>query len=290
MVGFKCCKCRRIKSPVCPYAQKKNVLKDKIENQQASKLNIPSVGFNRGMILDLLKGVPTASELPRKAGVIHVSSANNPLLASPNDAKQCTEGKPEGNCGWKNANGSPGPRKLPVRRHVSQENDVLHPFQFKESSPSEANAISSTEEMPMRGSTKKDTNFATNLAEPNAVISVQDVLPSLLQQFTSNDCFGLETNIGGHVNGKEPPESVTKDKKNSPSVPRNGTPQVSDDQEKLITSKQIVVPCKYCSITEPWPNLCCQICDLWIHKTCSPWFESSSHEDGWRCGSCRDWC
>lgn len=258
MVGFKCCKCRRIKSPVCPYAQNKNVLKDN------SKLEIPPV------ILDLFKGVPTASELPRKAGVIHVSSssavaaANSPLLASPYEAKQCTEGKSEGNCGWKTANGSPGPRKLPVRRHVSQENDVL---QFKESSPSEANAI----------------------AETKAVISAQDVLPSLLQQFTSNDCFDLETNVGGHVNGKEPPESVTKDKNNSSSVPRNGTSEVSHDQEKLITWKQIV-PCKYCSKTELRPDLSCQICGLWIHKTCSPWFESSSHEDGWRCGSCRDWC
>ncbi|KAH6774734.1 hypothetical protein C2S51_013138 [Perilla frutescens var. frutescens] len=295
LVGFKCCKCRRIKSPVCPYLDplKKNALKDKVQHLLASKLEIFATGFNRGMIPDHHKEVPITSESPRKAEGIHASAANARRFTSPHEAKQCTESKPEGSHGWNSANVSdPEPRKLPVRRHVNREKDILgqaDPFQFEESSTFEANVVSSTEDMSMRRSTRLATNSLTNPAVASAAISEQKLLPSRLQHLASNDCFDLESN----VNVKGPPESATGDREISSSVPGNGTPpQVSHNQEKLMrsaeTSNQIVA-CKFCSKTEPWPDLSCPICDITIHKLCSPWFESSSHEDGWRCGGCRDW-
>ncbi|XP_057781903.1 DDT domain-containing protein PTM-like isoform X2 [Salvia miltiorrhiza] len=272
LVGFKCCKCRRIKSPVCPYSnlQKRIALKGKIEHRQPSKLKIPAMAFNRDMILAHPKEVPTASRLPRKPEAIS-ASANNPLLASPYKA-------------------DPEPRKLPVRRHANREIDVHCPegaYQFEASSPFEENAVNSTQETPMVRSTRKETKLATNSfrdevtnpTEANPAIPVQDSLPR--HQFASQDFFDLESNVGVHVDSKGPP-----------SVPRNGTPESFHDQDKLIESAETsnkIVPCKFCSKPEPCTDLSCEICGITIHKTCSPWYESSSNENGWRCGSCRDW-
>ncbi|KAL1558202.1 hypothetical protein AAHA92_08697 [Salvia divinorum] len=296
VVGFKCCKCRRIKSPVCPYSNlpKKIVSKGKIENQQGSKLKIPAMAFNRDMILAHLKEVPTASKLLQKpkATIVSAAATNNPLLTSLDKAKQCTEGKSELNSGWKNANASdPEPRKLPIRRHANREIDDQcqeGACSFEASLPFEENAVNSTLEMLIRRSTRQETKLATKsfrdeevtiLTEGTPLTPVQDSLS--LQQFASQNFFDLETNVGGHVNSKEPS-----------TAPRNGITEAFHDQEKLIgsaeTSKQIV-PCKLCSRNEPQIDLSCEICGINIHKTCSPWYESSSNEDGWRCGSCRDW-
>ncbi|KAG6417670.1 hypothetical protein SASPL_119855 [Salvia splendens] len=298
VVGYKCCKCRRIKSPVCPYSNlpKKIVSKGKIEHQQASKLKIPAMAFNRDMILAHLEEVPTASKLLQKPKAIIVSAAaaatNNPLLASLDKSKQCTDGKSELNSGWKNANASdPEPRKLPVRRHGNREIDVQcqeGACPFEASLPFEENALNSTLEMLIRRSTRQETKLATKSfrneevtkpTEANPLTPVQDSLS--MQQFASQDFFDLETNVGGHVNSEEPS-----------TVPKNGITETFHDQEKLIasseTSKQIV-SCKLCSKNEPPIDLSCEICGINLHKTCSPWYESSSNEDDWRCGSCRDW-
>ncbi|KAG6415150.1 hypothetical protein SASPL_122552 [Salvia splendens] len=296
VVGYKCCKCRRIKSPVCPYSNlpKKTVLKGKIENQQGSKLKIPAMAFNRDMILAHLEDVPTASKLLQKpkAIIAPALATNNPLLASLDKVKQCTEGESELNSGWKNANASdPEPRKLSVRRHDNREMDVQcqeGACPFEASLPLEENGVNSTLEMLIRRSTRQETKLATKSfrdeevtksTEANPLTPVQDSLS--LQQFASQDFFDLETNVGGHVNSKEPS-----------TVPKNGITEAFHDQEKLFasaeTSKQMV-PCKLCSRNEPHIDLSCEICGINIHKTCSPWYESSSDEDDWRCGSCRDW-
>lgn len=317
LVGFKCCKCRRIKSPVCPYLdpEKKKVLEDKVEHQRAAKLESSTMDFDCGIISDHPKEVgPAYLALPRKAEVFHVA-ADNSLLDSLSEVKQCTEGKSEVNYGPTNATVSgPVPRKLPVRRHVNQEKDVFcqaGPFQFEVSAPFEANVFNSTKKMPVRRSIKRETNLncysatksfrveVSNLSEANAVSSVQDLLSSEAQRIASKENFDdgamLNSDCLGDDDTEFKPQTFFSSDKLLESDNRghaNGTHKISYDQKKPITSVETanqIVPCKFCSNTEPCPDLSCQICDMWIHRICSPWFESSSREDDWRCGNCREW-
>ncbi|KAF8641828.1 hypothetical protein HU200_067528 [Digitaria exilis] len=52
-----------------------------------------------------------------------------------------------------------------------------------------------------------------------------------------------------------------------------------------------VVACQKCQNTEPPPDLRCAVCDLHIHRYCSPWDENvpPSESGDWSCGSCREW-
>lgn len=54
-------------------------------------------------------------------------------------------------------------------------------------------------------------------------------------------------------------------------------------------SAAIAVPCKMCSHAKPCPDLCCDTCEMWIHRHCSPWNEEEPGEDCWKCGNCREW-
>ncbi|KAK4409035.1 DDT domain-containing protein PTM [Sesamum angolense] len=205
LVGFKCSKCRRIKSPVCPYLdpEKKKVLEDKMESK-APKLEIPN--NNTHVIPEHLKEQGLAySALPTKTEVIH-AGAGNPLLVSRSEAEQRTD-MSEVDCGWDNSNLSySGPRKLPVRRHIKQEKDVCSPrlpdsFQVEISAASEANVFNSTRKLPVRRHVKRennsDCNSAINLyqvetsnpSEANTMSSEQDSLSPQTQWVVSKEEF-----------------------------------------------------------------------------------------------------
>ncbi|XP_020552432.1 DDT domain-containing protein PTM-like [Sesamum indicum] len=336
LVGFKCSKCRRIKSPVCPYLdpEKKKALEDKMESK-VPKLEIPN--NNARVISEHLKEQGLAySALPTKTEVIH-AGADDPLLLSRSEVEQRTD-MSEVDCGWDNSNVSySGPRKLPVRRHIKQEKDVYSPrppdpFQVEISAASEANVFNSTRKLPVRRHIKRennsDCNSAINLyqvdastpSEANTMSSVQDSLSPQTQLVVSKeefddgitldyDCLGyddmefepqtyfsfhelLASDDVGRSNSNESPENVLENWEGSAVLPENGTLEISYDQEEPIISVGTtieIIPCNICSHTDPCPDLSCQICGVWIHSHCSPWLESSSWEDGWRCGNCRKW-
>ncbi|KAL0436984.1 UNVERIFIED_CONTAM: DDT domain-containing protein PTM [Sesamum radiatum] len=305
LVGFRCCKCRRIKSPVCPYLdpEKKKVLEGKTERRQAGKLEISAMNFG----FDRHKEVGMAnSVLPGKPGV-SPAEADDPL-GSLSEVEQCTGHKSE-----VDYESGPGPQKLPIRRHIKEDKDIpcqAGPFQFDVSAPFEANVFKFTAKLPVkRHITNSFQIQVSNLSEANAVSSTQDSFSPQVQRIASkenlddsmtleSDCLSPDMKFDprtyfsfnellapddcGHANGKESPENVAADNMESSSaLPENGILDVETALQR--------VPCKICSNTKPHPELSCQICGMWIHKNCSPWFESSSWEDGWRCGNCREW-
>ncbi|KAK4440655.1 DDT domain-containing protein PTM [Sesamum alatum] len=335
LVGFKCSKCRRIKSPVCPYLnpEKKKVLEDKMEGK-APKLEIPD--NNTRVIPEHLKEQGLAySALPTKTEVIH-AGVGDPLLHSRSGVKQCAD-MSEVDCGWDNSNVScSGPRKLPVRRHIKQEKDIYSPrlpdpIQVESSAASEANVFNSTKKLPVRRHIKRENNSdcnsainpyqveASNPPEANTMSSVQDSLSPQTQWVVSKeefddcitldyDCLGYDdaefepqtyfsfnellASDDGRANSNESPVNVVENWEGSAVLPENGTLEISYDQEEPIISVGTtieIIPCNICSHTDPCPDLSCQQCGMWIHSHCSPWLESSSWEDGWRCGRCRGW-
>ncbi|KAL0460747.1 UNVERIFIED_CONTAM: DDT domain-containing protein PTM [Sesamum latifolium] len=316
LVGFRCCKCRRIKSPVCPYLdpEKKKVLEGKTEGRQAGKLEISALNFG----FDRHKEVGKAnSVLPGEPGV-SPAAADDPLV-SLSEVEQCTGHKSE-----VDYESGPWPQKLTIRRHIKEDKDIpcqAGPFQFDVSAPFEANVYKFTAKFPVkRHITNSFQIKVSDLSEANAVSSMQDSFSPQVQRIASeenlddsmtleSDCLSpddmkfdprtyfsfnelLPPDDCGHANAKGSPENVADNMESSSALPENGTLEMSYDREDPFISVETALqrgPCKICSNTKPHPDLSCQICGMWIHKHCSPWFESSSWEDGWRCGNCREW-
>ncbi|XP_073312587.1 DDT domain-containing protein PTM-like [Primulina huaijiensis] len=332
LIGFKCCKCRRIRSPVCPYmdTEKKKVLEDKIEQKQPSKQEISEMDSDSGVIAEHYKeDLLVYSTLPTKAEISPLT-ADDRLLFSLSEVEQLTEHKSEVEHRWNNASVSvPGPRKLPVRRHVRQENQVDYPcpgdpFQVK------SNVAHSTEKLPFRRQITQENNLDCNSStnsfqleaseklEANGMSYMQESSPPQVEWIVSNDSFDdgitldydslgcddmafepqtyfsfnelLASDDDVHTNGNESLENATQNWGRS-SLPENGSLGISYDQEEPTLSVETLehlVPCKICSHTEPYPDLSCQACGVWIHGHCSHWVESSSWENGWKCGHCRE--
>ncbi|KAK4492240.1 hypothetical protein RD792_003041 [Penstemon davidsonii] len=307
LVGFKCCKCRRIKSPICPYLDPEK--KKALERKQAPKMEVFETDFD-------------SSEHHKDEGLGHAPLTREAdVIVSLSELEQCTEGKSEVDYGWNDASG-PGPRKLQVRRQTKQEQNGN--FAYPEhSAPFESNILKSTEKLPVRRHTKKENNLDSystinSFHVPSEANVVQDSLSPQIQWVVSEenldegmtmdfDTIGfddldfepqtyfsfnelLASDDGGRTVGNEPTGNVTENWENPSVFPEI---EISYDQEEPIisleTSDNLIVACKICSHTEPCPDRCCQICGMWIHSHCSPWVESSSWDDGWRCGNCREW-
>lgn len=287
LLGFKCARCRRIRHPVCPYLDpdKKKALEDKYKIE------------NRAAKLDKL---PTKEE---------VEQCNNP---------------PEVDYEWNISSVShSGPRKLTIRRHIKKEDNVVcpplpDPIPVNVSAPYELN---STGKLPVRRHIKRENNsdslsainsFQVESSSPLEVNAMMNPLPSDTQWDVSKGSFDdgitldynalafddmdfepqtffsfneLLASDDANVN-----ETVTQNLENSSMLPENGTLEISYDEEEPIISIGTsfdFVPCGICSHADPYPDLSCQICGLWIHSHCSPWLESPTWETAWRCGNCR---
>ncbi|KAG8371210.1 hypothetical protein BUALT_Bualt13G0063600 [Buddleja alternifolia] len=310
LVGFKCCKCRRIRSPVCPYldSDKKKVLEEKIDRKRVAQMENSEADFDSGIISE-----HQMEERPAYSA----SGADNPHLVSLSEFDQFARDKSEADYEWNNTAVSSGPRKLPVRRHIKQENDVnltyqTDSFQVDIFPPFESNVSNSTEKLPVRRHIKRENNFLDSLSpqvqwndskENNfddcITLDYDDCLGPLGyddMEFEPQTYFSfnelLASDDGGNVaSGNGSIENV-EIWEGSSGLPDNGTLEISYDEEEPIISVETdieIAPCKFCCSTEPCPDLSCQNCGIWIHSHCSPWVEAQSSEDGWRCGSCREW-
>ncbi|KAL0390610.1 UNVERIFIED_CONTAM: DDT domain-containing protein PTM [Sesamum calycinum] len=251
LVGFRCCKCRRIKSPVCPYldTEKKKVLEGKTECRQAGKLEISTMnlGFDRH------KKVETAnSALPGKPGV--TPAASDDPLVSLSEVEQCTGNKSE-----VESESGPGPQKLPIRRHIKEEKDIpcqAGRFQFDVSAPFEANVFKFTAKLPVKRHLTNSCQIkVSDLSEANAVSSTQDSFSPQVQRIASkenlDDSMTLEYDLFspddmkfvhqtyfssnellapddcGHANGKGSPDNVADNMETYSALPENGTLEMS---------------------------------------------------------------
>ncbi|KAL5580231.1 hypothetical protein UlMin_012673 [Ulmus minor] len=108
VAGFKCCRCRRIKSPVCPYADGKEKM---LENKK------PSAKLKRE--ISEVESEPVTPMFPMEEVVC--LEDDDPLLFSLSRVELIRE-DPEMEMEWDSC--QPGPQKLPIRRHAKHEGDV----------------------------------------------------------------------------------------------------------------------------------------------------------------------
>ncbi|KAL6563659.1 hypothetical protein OROGR_002618 [Orobanche gracilis] len=219
LVGFKCCKCRRIRSPICPYLDpyKKTTLEDKTECKQTKQA----------------------------------------ILAADYGEKNNST-----------ASGSE-PMKLPLRRHTNQEKkDVF-------SDLVDSNVVNSVQE-----------NFDDAITLDYDSLGCDDVDSKPQTYFSSNELPASDDDSGRFgVDGNKYTENVTE-------IENEKTLEILHSEDSILSFETTVVqrvPCEICSNVEPLPDLSCRVCGIWIHGRCSPWFETSTWEDEWRCGSCREW-
>ncbi|CAI9778346.1 unnamed protein product [Fraxinus pennsylvanica] len=101
----------------------------------------------------------------------------------------------------------------------------------------------------------------------------------------------LDSEDAGGSTGAEISEIPTEIWENPSGFPQNEALKISYNNEEPVISIDIDlhIPCQICSHTDPFPDLSCQICGVCIYSHCSPWDQQLPQEDGWRCGSCREW-
>ncbi|KAL3620158.1 hypothetical protein CASFOL_035070 [Castilleja foliolosa] len=273
LLGFKCSKCRRSKSPRCPYMDpdKKKALEER-DRRLAAKHGVSEAGTEPGIFPEPGQAYPasvTTSQVVthEKLRMDHGENHNNTMLSGP------------------------GPKKLPVRRHVNQDKDV------------------STGKLPVMRHNKRDTDLNCNNTAANDSFGVDpwdanDGFTPQAQWVDSGDNFdngAVMLDFDSLICDDVEFEPQTYFSFNELLAPddgnengnENGVDQLSYDQEEPIISVEMddfqIVSCRICSNSDPCPDCCCLNCSMWIHKHCSPWIESSSWDDGWMCGDCREW-
>ncbi|KAJ0816436.1 putative transcription factor & chromatin remodeling DDT family [Helianthus annuus] len=295
LFGFKCCRCRRIRIPICPYTdpetrQKLEAKKEAIAQHHRLK-NLES-DYNSDFNSETNDGLNDweldSAPLFDSEEVINVQEEQpNPYFSFPM-VDQVNDDKLEADFG-------PGLKKLPVRRHIKPGKDTSSTFEypgaysgFNNPNPDLAAGESSTPIVEWDVSTNEvtddmmfdygDLNYEDMEFEPQTYFSFNELLASdegdkvgdgdpLLTGPATIDCNPEQYHMGITYDEQEPMFSVE-------------------------TGLEMV-PCKVCSQTDPCPDLFCQTCGLWLHQHCSPWGDDDSSwepETGWKCGNCREWC
>jgi hypothetical protein len=317
VVGFKCCRCRRIRSPVCPYTDLKDKLPEgrktrtkdirqehipldsdfgiisefreyepatvfhteEVSNQESTVCEPATPVFPMGQVLKLK---PSDCEPGTQFPMVEVSKQeNDPLLFPLTKVELITEHNSELDIEQNTASG-PWPQKLPIRRHVKREGDV--------DGVSESNLCHA--EFSAHLETSNFLEPTEKASPPQAEWDVQSEMMLDYEGFNYEDMeFEPQTYFTvtellasddvGPFNGVD-----------DPSGDWLGCLDTSNDQLEPANSVKPTVNmihCRRCSQTEPTPDLSCYICGLKIHRNCSPWDESSMEAESWSCGDCREW-
>uniref|UniRef100_A0A7N0U7F0 Uncharacterized protein n=1 Tax=Kalanchoe fedtschenkoi TaxID=63787 RepID=A0A7N0U7F0_KALFE len=278
LMGFKCCKCRRIRSPCCPYLDP-DKRKPEANGLCLVDSNPDISGFDSLGAFEALVDEESSSPLYINTDEIF-SQSDDPLLFSLSKVEQVVEPRSENDPGWDISES--GPKKLPVRRQVKNENG---------SNDSEVANQPFLDDTMMNGDISNDAEAQDGLMfdldsfncedmefEPHTYFSMTELLEESGEMdigHTPVSDYGLcstssMSNVGTGIHESD----------------NNCGQQEPEPQENESFN---IRQCDSCKCTVPPPDLSCDLCGLSIHRSCSPWFETTSVADGWRCGSCREW-
>lgn len=256
MVGFKCCKCRRIRQPECPYMDpklreqkeiKRLVLKSQKQRQGNSGLDSDSERMS-----EQHNSKPSTPMFPPMDAFFH---EDDPLLVSVSKVEQITPTNFD--LEWNTGASAPRPQKLPVRRQAKREdfNPEPQPMVKPEEAEQALPVVSDWDASGELLFDYEDMEF-----EPQTYFSLTELL-------TADDSNGQ-----CEVNGDK------------------DVPVISTQGEATEEDYEEMGPCQRCPQIEPVPDLFCTVCGLLIHSHCSPWEEPSSFlGSSWSCGQCREW-
>lgn len=279
VVGFKCCRCRRIRSPVCPYKTPEGT---KIFIRPLKQEN-SGVDSDFGTIYDskeLSNPIVPKEEVSKQDNDPLLFPLATVELVAANNSEVDTELD----------TGGPGPRKLPIRRHAKHEGDL--------------NAFS--------GGNLSGAEFSANDDSENLLAPTENVLPPHLQWDVSVDGLNgevmLDNNDFEYENVEFEPQTLftfsellgvdaSGDVLENQSFDdgvyeqyNTGTFDVESNAKMPEETAVNMTKCQMCSLAKPALDLCCQNCGLWIHSNCLPSTEQPLWDGSWKCSNCREWC
>lgn len=298
VTGFKCCKCRRIRSPSCPYAdpEEKNASECKKSNKRALKQASQVRGFCREPFSEqLTQGEPGTHVLPIKSELVCIKG-DNPLTFSLSRVNHGTQKTSEVALEQNPTLSGSVPQKLPVRRHMKQDDDVVgsstNNTSVDSAKPITGNTFLPADESAPGLAWDVSTNIEDDLMFDMEGINFEDMEFEPQTYFSFNELLAYDD--GAQLDGIDPSGNLIANIDYSSIIPEDVNlsqhETIMDQQEHLepLEPSFEVMPCQTCLFTDPIPDSCCQICGLWIHSHCSQWVVDSSNNGTWRCRNCRD--
>nr|XP_043608955.1 DDT domain-containing protein PTM-like [Erigeron canadensis]XP_043608956.1 DDT domain-containing protein PTM-like [Erigeron canadensis] len=315
LYGFKCCRCRRIRIPICPYTDPEERVK--LEARKAALAKFPKQKnlesdsysdseFNDEQLNDWDLDVTTPLFDSEEAANVQEEYPyySFPTVDQVNDYKADVKFEPSTDAGPVSGPGLVS-KKLPVRRHIksekgSEELSAINPaFEIPQTYLGNNLKLEGDSSTPI-----VEWDVSTNVVEDDMMFDYGDLNYEDMEfepqtYFSFNELLA-STDEGvpvdkGDQHGAMPENLVHL---SAPSTEDFNVEQYQmgityGQQEPMfsVESGLDMVPCKICSMADPCPDLFCQNCGLWIHQVCSPWDEDSSWEPetGWKCGNCREW-
>ncbi|KAK8940611.1 hypothetical protein KSP39_PZI010556 [Platanthera zijinensis] len=297
VVGFKCCKCRRKSSPVCPYSVVGYTNLEKLLEHD----NAVEIGHD--LQIQLKSGSSTTSVSISEAEDFDMVESD-PLLHSFEQVEPVDEITLEMEDKFDaSIHSFNGHQKLCVRRSQVNQMDIDELYAIQMGNPSNEASTETLQNILATNPTNIslewdniDIDGHVNLDlentykgeslpdhevdiafEPQTYFSFTELLASVDEEsmpnhqdvpITLNDYGGIYDDMPCH-NLKE--------------------------ENDIIVSEEFTfdgLECQICKLYTPAPDLICDICRLCIHFHCSPWVEESteiSTGSKWRCGNCQEW-
>ncbi|XP_023636448.1 DDT domain-containing protein PTM isoform X2 [Capsella rubella] len=283
VVGFKCCKCRRIRSPDCPYMdpilREQKQMKQVFSRRQKPKKGSIGMDSDSERMSEPKDSMPSTPSFPFEDTFV---PEDDPLLMSVSKVEQSTPNNVD--VEWNGDGSVPGPQKLQVRRQVKREDtDGNSSFSYTEFlMQPESIPIVKPEMEATFPVMEWDASGNNNMVEGELMFDYEDMEFEPQTYFSLTEL--LTTDDSGQCDGHG-------DYKNALGNMDNPNPQVETTVEQCRAFlSDNTIPCQICMHVDPEPDLTCQTCTMTIHSHCSPWEEESTCTGGsWRCGRCREW-
>ena len=302
LVAYRCCRCRRRAIPQCPHSDDYTKPEPDFSEQTVAT-------SSQSTMLSSEETFPLADQDPLLAsyGIVEPirEEANTDLstnmvsFAPGSNQKLSVRRAQTKNCQYLDQAG------IPVNEYYIQNqppgNGNISFSNMNEYSFSEADSVDASELLgwdfsqgtayadPTADPQANDTScgsFATDQYEPQTYFSFTELLE--VDDTQLDNAFGMSTGLQGDGNctgnfdqqgaGFDDMSFMIEDGASNMNFP-------TDDPSPAV------VACHKCQNTEPPPDLKCAVCDLHIHRHCSPWDENvlPTASGDWSCGACREW-
>lgn len=310
LIGFKCCKCRRIKSPLCPYtsAERRIELEGKKPNKRTRKQARQGTSLLPETSSEQLARGETASHvLPITKELVSIKG-DNPLTFSLSRAEHDTHSTSGVALEQKPTLAGSAPQKLPVRRHMKREDEsceAVNNVSVDSFTPIGGNTFLPKDESPPCLEWDLPKNIENDYVFSTEGLNYEEIEYEPQTYFSFNEL--LANDDGAQLEGVDPSGNLieTIDQLDGVDPSGNIIENIDDDmlpaegslerygmmvdQQETINSFESsyqVVPCHICSYTDPIPDCCCHTCGVWMHRYCTGWVEDIG---AWRCCNCHGW-
>ncbi|KAK6936155.1 DDT domain [Dillenia turbinata] len=283
LVGFKCCKCRRIRSPVCPYMdpESRKLLEARKPRVRSSKQGNSG---SDSIVSEQPDERDPATPLS-KEDVVLVQD-DDPLLFSLERVEHIVDQNLEADFEWGTAP-APGPKKLPVRRQAKREGDT-DGFPAVDPSCIETSVILETKGSKLKEEplSHLEWDASADGFEDNFMFDCEDLNCEDLE-FEPQTYFSFQELLPSEDCSPSDGIDASADASGACEISSMGSPSRISAQPDLGLYNGL--SCGMCLRADSAPYFYCEVCKLCVHQHCCPWEEYSSSHGGWKCGNCREW-